>query len=156
MNNDELKALIKSLGISVRDLALELDMRRTSLYRYINGEAVIPKKVELAIESIERRINESKKENSFEKITLLINSVDLDKNIFKELGDGLKQVRKAKSMHQKDIAELTKLSMPYLSDLELGKSKDMTLSTIQKMAKALKIKIEILFEYQESVKEKQN
>jgi hypothetical protein len=46
---DQLRRLIKSAGLSVRGAAQALDMTERQLYRYLAGDAEVPRVVELAL-----------------------------------------------------------------------------------------------------------
>jgi hypothetical protein len=46
---DQLRRLIRSAGLSVRGAALALDMTERQLYRYLAGDAEVPRVVELAL-----------------------------------------------------------------------------------------------------------
>jgi hypothetical protein len=46
---DQLRRLIKSAGLTIRGAADELGMTQRQLFRYLAGEAEIPRVVELAI-----------------------------------------------------------------------------------------------------------
>lgn len=149
MNNEELKKFQISSGLTVNELAKELGIYRTSLYRYIKGENQIPKSVELAIEAIGKRISEASNDSKIEKITLRIISSDDLNRFYKDFGKKVRSVRENKAniserISQEQLSTLADLSAPYISDIENGKS-EVTLKTIQKLAKALEVEIEIIF-----------
>ena len=59
----------------------------------------------------------------------------------------IKQIRKLQGMKQKDLAETTGLSNPYLSALETGRvKKSPSLDTLQKIAASLDVRIGDLFD----------
>lgn len=49
VKSDQLRRLIKSAGLSVRRAAEALDMTERQLYRYLAGDAEVPRVVELAL-----------------------------------------------------------------------------------------------------------
>lgn len=49
VKSDQLRRLIKSAGLSVRRAAEALDMTERQLYRYLAGDAQVPRVVELAL-----------------------------------------------------------------------------------------------------------
>lgn len=52
----------------------------------------------------------------------------------------LRRLRKNKDLTLCEVAEMTGLSQPYLSELENGNKNNPSLSTLQKLAKAYKVK----------------
>jgi transcriptional regulator with XRE-family HTH domain len=150
MTNQELGDLHKKLGIPVTRMAKKLGIDPSSFHRYLSGKSPIPKNIELAMRTIERDINEAKGLEISDKITLLINSPKLESEHLKEFGIQLKELREKRSMSQSDFSNLTSRSMSFISDVENGKRNNLTIRSIQKFAKALKIKIEIMFEYQKT------
>lgn len=61
----------------------------------------------------------------------------------KQLGQNFKRIREKKGMTQGDISRAVKLDRGYISSLENGK-RNPTLSTIKKLADALKVSIDEL------------
>jgi len=59
-------------------------------------------------------------------------------DISKKLGENLRKIRLKKKMSQGDIAKLLDVDRGYISKIENGK-KNLTLTTIAKIAKVLKI-----------------
>ena len=49
MKSDQLRRLIRSARLSVRGAAEALDMTERQLYRYLAGDAAVPRVVELAL-----------------------------------------------------------------------------------------------------------
>lgn len=54
----QLRKLIKSAGLTIRGAADELGMQQRQLYRYLSGDAEIPRVVELALMWITRKRKE--------------------------------------------------------------------------------------------------
>ena len=63
----------------------------------------------------------------------------------KKLGDNIRRIRLAKDMTQGDLCRKLGLDRAYMSNVESGK-KNPTLSTIEKIAKALAVKAKDLLE----------
>ena len=61
-------------------------------------------------------------------------------DITKKFGKQLKKIRTKKGISQEQLAELSNLHRTYISFIECGK-RNITISNIQKIAKALKVKI---------------
>ena len=66
-------------------------------------------------------------------------------NSAKKLGDNIRRIRLAKDMTQGDLCRKLGLDRAYMSNVESGK-KNPTLSTIEKIAKALAVKSKDLLE----------
>ncbi len=64
-------------------------------------------------------------------------------NPAKKLGDNIRRIRLAKDMTQGDLCRKLGLDRAYMSNIESGK-KNPTLSTIERIAKALGVSIEEL------------
>ncbi len=64
-------------------------------------------------------------------------------NSAKKLGDNIKRIRLAKDMTQGDLCRKLEVDRAYMSNIENGK-KNPTLSTIERIAKALVVSIEEL------------
>jgi len=56
----QLRRLIKSAGLTIRGAAVELGMNHRQLYRYLAGDAEIPRVVEYALKWVVRARKESK------------------------------------------------------------------------------------------------
>lgn len=69
----------------------------------------------------------------------MINNL-MNNNAVQRFGQNMKKIRKAKKMSQGDIYRATKIERAYISNLESGKQ-NLTLETIEKIAKALGVKI---------------
>jgi len=69
-------------------------------------------------------------------------TVDMN-NSAKKLGDNIRRIRLAKDMTQGDLCRKLGLDRAYMSNVESGK-KNPTLSTIERIAKALNVSIEEL------------
>jgi transcriptional regulator with XRE-family HTH domain len=61
-------------------------------------------------------------------------------NIVTALGDKIKKFRKKRGITQEELAELVKTSYKYIQRIEGKTPPDLRISTIQKIATALKIK----------------
>lgn len=61
-----------------------------------------------------------------------------------ELGKRLRSLRKEKNLTLKDLSELAKLSVPYLSDMERG-SVNPSIESLQKVADAFNMTVRELF-----------
>lgn len=61
-----------------------------------------------------------------------------------QFGIRVKELRKAKNMSQEDLADIAGLHRTYIGMIERAE-KNITLINIEKIAKALKIEINILF-----------
>lgn len=57
----------------------------------------------------------------------------------------LKEWRKKRDLSQRDLADASGVSREYIARIELGQH-DPTLSTLEKLAKALKVKVAALLE----------
>ena len=66
-------------------------------------------------------------------------------NSAKKLGDNIRRIRLAKDMTQGDLCRKLGLDRAYMSNVESG-NKNPTLSTIEKIAKALVVKAKDLLE----------
>ena len=64
-------------------------------------------------------------------------------NSAKKLGDNIRRIRLAKGMTQGDLCRKLEVDRGYMSNVESGK-KNPTLSTIERIAKALNVSIEEL------------
>jgi len=64
-------------------------------------------------------------------------------NSAKKLGDNIRRIRLAKDMTQGDLCRKLGLDRAYMSNIESGK-KNPTLSTIERISKALDVSIEKL------------
>lgn len=64
--------------------------------------------------------------------------------LLKDIGKQVKRLREAKGMNQGELADKVNLTRAYISRLESGKI-NATLSHLQDIAKALKVKLRILF-----------
>ena len=62
-------------------------------------------------------------------------------NSAKKLGDNIRRIRLAKGMTQGDLCRKLEVDRGYMSNVESGK-KNPTLSTIERIAKALDVSIE--------------
>ena len=69
-------------------------------------------------------------------------TVDMS-NSAKKLGDNIRRIRLAKDMTQGDLCRKLEVDRAYMSNVESGK-KNPTLSTIERIAKALNVSIEEL------------
>jgi len=66
-------------------------------------------------------------------------------NSAKKLGNNMKRIRLEKGMSQGDICRRLGLDRSYISNVESG-NKNPTLATIEKIAKALTVKVKDLLE----------
>jgi len=66
-------------------------------------------------------------------------------DISKKLGENLRKIRLKKKMSQGDIAKLLGVDRGYISKIENGK-KNLTLATIAKLAKVLRVSVVDLLE----------
>lgn len=66
-----------------------------------------------------------------------------EQELAKKIGSRLREARLAKNMSQAELAEKAHLSMPIISDLELGK-KGMLLNTFVALADALQVSTDYL------------
>ena len=64
--------------------------------------------------------------------------------ICKKFGDRIRKLRKERQLSQEKLAELADLHRTYIGDIERGE-RNVSLENIEKIAKALKVKIEDLF-----------
>ena len=64
-------------------------------------------------------------------------------NPAKKLGENIRRIRLAKDMTQGDLCRKLEVDRAYMSNIESGK-KNPTLSTIERIAKALSVSIEEL------------
>ncbi len=58
----------------------------------------------------------------------------------------LKRLREARGLSQLRLAKLAKVAQVYISELEAGKKRNPGIETVQKLAKALKVKVAELLE----------
>ncbi len=58
----------------------------------------------------------------------------------------LKRLREARGLSQLRLAKLAKVAQVYISELEAGKKRNPGIETVQKLAKALKVKVTQLLE----------
>ncbi len=58
----------------------------------------------------------------------------------------LKRLREARGLSQLRLAKLAKVGQVYISELEAGKKRNPGIETVQKLAKALKVKMAELVE----------
>jgi len=63
--------------------------------------------------------------------------------ISKKLGQNIRKIRKAKGMSQGDISRALSMDRGYISSIENG-HKNPTITTLEKIAKALSVKLEDL------------
>ena len=63
----------------------------------------------------------------------------------KKFGDRVRELRKARNLSQEKLAELADLHRTYIGDIERGE-RNVSLENIGKIAKALKVGLERLFE----------
>lgn len=150
MTKEELAELQEKMGLTPLKLAEALGVEHSTIYRYLNGKLKIPRSVELALETIARTIAETQRSESSETITLVIKSSDSLKTHIKEFGKTVKRLRENKRITQKDFSnDFIKIGESYLSDIENGRKANMSLLSVEKIARRLKIKIEIIFDYRE-------
>ena len=64
--------------------------------------------------------------------------------ICKKFGERVRDLRKERQLSQEKLAELADLHRTYIGDIERGE-RNVSLENIEKIAKALKIKLEDLF-----------
>ena len=62
---------------------------------------------------------------------------------FKQVGDRVREIRLQKRMSQQDLATKSNISLPHISDIELGK-KGMHLSTFIRLTEALEVSADVL------------
>lgn len=62
---------------------------------------------------------------------------------FKQVGDRVREIRLQKHMSQQDLATKSNISLPHISDIELGK-KGMHLSTFIRLTEALEVSADVL------------
>ena len=62
----------------------------------------------------------------------------------RELGATIRRLRRKARLTQVQLAEQAKISQPYLSQLEAGRARRLSLQMAQRLAKALGVKIEDL------------
>ena len=67
-------------------------------------------------------------------------------SIQKKFGQSLKKIRNEKSLSQEKLASISGLHRTYISDVERG-NKNISLRNIEKITKALKIKMSDFFEF---------
>lgn len=60
------------------------------------------------------------------------------------LGNNIRNLRKERQWTQEQLAEKAEISVPYMTQIELGK-KQASLETVEKIAKALSVSIDELF-----------
>src|SRR5205814_9759481 len=68
-----------------------------------------------------------------------------EKALKRALGDAIRKRRKALNMTLKDLAERTKVSLGYLSQIELGKN-SASIETLYKIALGLRVRVADLFQ----------
>jgi len=68
---------------------------------------------------------------------------NMSQNTAKKFGDNMKKIRLEKGMSQGDICRALDLDRAYISNVENGKQ-NLTISTMEKVAKALSVKIDQL------------
>jgi len=68
---------------------------------------------------------------------------NMSQNTAKKFGDNMKKIRLKKGMSQGDICRALDLDRAYISNVENGKQ-NLTISTMEKVAKALDVKIDQL------------
>lgn len=69
----------------------------------------------------------------------------MDGNILIKFGQTVRELRLKKLISQEDLAAMCELHRTYISDIELGK-RNISLENIDKISRALKIKLSDLFE----------
>lgn len=67
-------------------------------------------------------------------------------SIQKNFGQSLKKIRNNKNLSQEKLASISGLHRTYISDVERG-NKNISLQNIEKIAKALKVKMSDFFEF---------
>lgn len=67
----------------------------------------------------------------------------MSKSTAQKFGDNMKKIRLDKGMSQGDICRALELDRAYISNVENGKQ-NLTISTMEKVAKALGVNIDIL------------
>ncbi|MCK5510738.1 helix-turn-helix transcriptional regulator [Candidatus Parcubacteria bacterium] len=65
-------------------------------------------------------------------------------SILKKFGHRLKEIRNNKSLSQEKLASIAGLHRTYISDIERG-NKNVSLQNIEKLSKALKVKVSDFF-----------
>lgn len=70
------------------------------------------------------------------------------KELIELFGKKIKTIRKKKKMTQENLAELSKLSIQYIGEIERG-VRNPSLSSIDKIARALEMPVEELFDLEE-------
>jgi len=68
---------------------------------------------------------------------------DNNKAVLKEIGARIRAVRQSRNMSQQELADKAGLSLPHISDVELGKTNPLLLNFI-KMAEALQVSTDSL------------
>lgn len=68
---------------------------------------------------------------------------DNNKAVLKEIGARIRVVRQSRNMSQQELADKAGLSLPHISDVELGKTNPLLLNFI-KMAEALQVSTDSL------------
>jgi transcriptional regulator with XRE-family HTH domain len=67
----------------------------------------------------------------------------MPKIIYKKFGDNLRIIRKQKGLSQEELAFRSSIHRTYISDVERG-SRNISIANIEKLAKALKVKMKDL------------
>ena len=62
---------------------------------------------------------------------------------YKKVGQRIRDIRLQKKMSQADLSVMAQISLPHISDIELGKTK-MQLATFTKIAEALQVSTDML------------
>ena len=68
----------------------------------------------------------------------------MDNNeLYKEIGSRIREVRLQQGLNQAELSKRTNISLPHISDIELGKTK-MQLGTFTKIIEALQVSADVL------------
>lgn len=62
---------------------------------------------------------------------------------FKQIGDRVREIRLKKNMSQQELSAKSNISLPHISDIELGK-KGMHLATFIRLTEALEVSADVL------------
>ncbi len=73
----------------------------------------------------------------------------LKSNILNQFGDNVRKIRQMRNLSQENLAEKANLHRTYIGMIERAE-KNITLCNIEKIAVALDVKIDQLFNYEES------